>query len=57
MGGKVAMELALTYPERVANLVVVDIAPVPYDSTLMHTVYNVTAALLRPACKADWSVV
>ena len=51
------MELALTYPERVANLVVVDIAPVPYDSTLMHTVYNVTAALLRPACKADWSVV
>ena len=36
------MELALTYPERVANLVVVDIAPVPYDSTLMHTVYNVT---------------
>ncbi|GAB6068705.1 alpha/beta fold hydrolase [Methylothermus subterraneus] len=30
MGGKAAMTLALTYPERVAKLVVVDIAPVQY---------------------------
>ena len=37
MGGKVAMELALAYPDRVANLVVVDISPVAYSSTLMHT--------------------
>ena len=37
MGGKVAMELALCHPERVANLVVVDISPVPYSGTLMHT--------------------
>ena len=37
MGGKVAMELALRRPERVANLAVVDISPVPYSGTLMHT--------------------
>ena len=30
MGGKVAMELALTYPERVDKLIVADIAPVEY---------------------------
>jgi pimeloyl-ACP methyl ester carboxylesterase len=28
MGGKVAMHLALAFPERISNLVVVDIAPV-----------------------------
>ncbi len=31
MGGKVAMTLALTRPERLSRLVVVDIAPVTYD--------------------------
>ncbi len=31
MGGKAAMVLALTRPERVAGLIVVDIAPVAYD--------------------------
>jgi len=30
MGGKVAMQLALTYPERVDKLIVADIAPVTY---------------------------
>ena len=30
MGGKVAMQLALTHPQRVAKLVVADIAPVAY---------------------------
>lgn len=30
MGGKIAMELALTYPERVDKLIVADIAPVEY---------------------------
>ena len=33
MGGKVAMQLALTKPERIDKLVVVDIAPVDYAST------------------------
>ena len=32
MGGKIAMQLALTYPERVNKLIVVDIAPVNYVS-------------------------
>ncbi len=32
MGGKIAMQLALDYPERVNKLVVVDIAPVNYQS-------------------------
>jgi len=32
MGGKVAMTLALTQPQRISALVVVDIAPVPYSN-------------------------
>lgn len=31
MGGKTAMQLALMFPERIAGLIVVDIAPVCYD--------------------------
>jgi pimeloyl-ACP methyl ester carboxylesterase len=33
MGGKTAMQLALTYPELVRRLVVVDIAPKPYQGS------------------------
>ncbi|MFO8142387.1 MAG: alpha/beta fold hydrolase [Marinobacter sp.] len=32
MGGKVAMQLALSYPERVKTLIVADIAPVTYQA-------------------------
>ncbi|MGH1461483.1 MAG: alpha/beta fold hydrolase [Neptuniibacter sp.] len=32
MGGKAAMQLALTHPELIEKLIVVDIAPVKYDS-------------------------
>lgn len=32
MGGKVAMQLALTYPELIRKMIVVDIAPVAYTS-------------------------
>lgn len=32
MGGKVAMQVALTYPERVEKLVAIDIAPVKYSN-------------------------
>jgi esterase len=35
LGGKVAMTMALAWPEEVARLVVVDIAPVVYPPTLM----------------------
>lgn len=31
LGGKVAMTLALTYPEKISHLVVIDIAPVTYS--------------------------
>ena len=36
LGGKVAMHLALQYPEKVRSLVVVDIAPVDYAGSMMH---------------------
>jgi len=36
MGGKAAMVLALTRPELVNRLIVVDVAPVAYDHTQMH---------------------
>mmetsp|Transcript_1740 Transcript_1740/g.5300 ORF Transcript_1740/g.5300 Transcript_1740/m.5300 type:complete len:328 (-) Transcript_1740:411-1394(-) len=36
MGGKVAMNMALKYPDKLASLVVVDIAPVEYSSSSMH---------------------
>ena len=35
MGGKAAMVLALTHPEKVRKLIVADIAPVPYQHTQM----------------------
>ena len=35
MGGKAAMMLALTHPEKVGKLIVADIAPVAYDHTQM----------------------
>ncbi|GJL83043.1 MAG: alpha/beta hydrolase [marine bacterium B5-7] len=44
MGGKTAMAAALLYPERVAGLVVVDIAPISYNhshETLINTLLKV----------------
>lgn len=38
MGGKVAMALALTEPERVRGLVIADIAPVSYEHDLAYTI-------------------
>ncbi len=38
MGGKAAMALALTRPERVRRLVVADIAPVAYDHSQAHLI-------------------
>lgn len=36
MGGKTAMTLALIQPQLVTSLIVIDIAPVPYDHTNRH---------------------
>jgi esterase len=38
MGGKAAMILALTHPEKVARLIIADIAPFAYSHTQMHLV-------------------
>ena len=37
MGGKLAMQAALSQPDAVARLIVADIAPVPYPPTLLAT--------------------
>ncbi|MDN7135427.1 alpha/beta fold hydrolase [Pseudidiomarina terrestris] len=36
MGGKLAMEFALTYPDLVQSLIVADVAPVAYDARHRH---------------------
>ncbi len=38
MGGKAAMALALTHPERLCRLIVVDIAPIAYSHTQSHLI-------------------
>ena len=43
MGGKIAMELCLTQPERVACAVFADIAPVAYDARHDHILKALTA--------------
>lgn len=43
MGGKAAMALALSRPERVARLVVADIAPVAYTHSQLHLVEAMAA--------------
>ena len=49
MGGKVAKSLALSYPDRVAGLVVLDIAPVTYtsDDASWCMVQDIIAALTQ----------
>lgn len=47
LGGKTAMTLALAEPERVAALVVVDIAPVPYREGMLDYVDAVADAVLE----------
>lgn len=56
MGGKVAMWLALTYPEIVKKLVVVDIAPVTYEhdfSDVLNGFKSVPLHLLNSRQHAD----
>ena len=47
MGGKAAMALALTRPDRVAGLIVADIAPVPYAHTHLPYVQAMREVDLR----------
>jgi len=56
MGGKVAMELALTAPERVRALVVLDIAPVAYDrnhDTELDAMRALDTTRIRSRAEAD----
>ncbi|RYG89377.1 alpha/beta fold hydrolase [Loktanella sp. IMCC34160] len=54
MGGKAAMLLALTHPEKVGKLVVADIAPVPYQHTQTHNIDAMRAVdLSRVGSRAD----
>jgi esterase len=55
MGGKVAMQLALTLPDRVSRLVVVDIAPRSYPPRHVDIIEALRGA--RPADKASRSEV
>jgi pimeloyl-ACP methyl ester carboxylesterase len=43
MGGKAAMILALTRPDRIGRLAVADIAPVAYDHTQTHLIHAMRA--------------
>ena len=43
MGGKAAMTLALTRPDRVRRLIVADIAPVAYSHTQVHNIHAMRA--------------
>ncbi|WP_426415726.1 alpha/beta fold hydrolase [Aestuariirhabdus sp. LZHN29] len=56
MGGKVAMQLALSHPERVKQLVVADIAPVTYDdhhSQIFKGLLSFDPATLHSRGEAD----
>lgn len=51
LGGKVAMELALTLPEQVRSLVVADIAPVPYERS-HDAVFDALEAVAAADCRS-----
>lgn len=56
MGGKIAMELALTYPERIDKLIVVDIAPVQYPNHHAHVfagLKSIDLATIKSRSEAD----
>ena len=56
MGGKVAMQLALTAPERLRKLVVVDIAPVtytPHHDDVFKGLFSITLEGLKSRGEAD----
>jgi pimeloyl-ACP methyl ester carboxylesterase len=56
MGGKVVMDIALEHPEKVAKLVVVDVAPVEYEdrhSTVFKALFAVDLRTLQSRQQAE----
>lgn len=56
MGGKTAMQVALTYPERVERLIVADIAPVTYHprhDAILEGMKNLDLAIIGSRSDAD----
>lgn len=56
MGGKTAMQLALTRPEKIDRLIVVDIAPVAYDHShrpMIEAMMNLKLEGLKNRAEAD----
>ena len=56
MGGKVAMQVALNYPQRVTQLIVVDIAPVSYSAhheEIFKGLFSIELASLSSRTAAD----
>ena len=53
MGGKAAMQLALTRPEAVRRLIVADIAPVAYDHSQSHLIAAMRVIGTEFASRAD----
>ncbi len=56
LGGKVAMQLAMTDADRVKSLVVVDIAPVSYEDNNIHIInslYNLSNLVIKDRKTAD----
>jgi esterase len=60
MGGKAAMQFALSYPHRVESLIVIDIAPVlypPHHNEILAGMQNLDLDILRSREEADQQLV
>lgn len=60
MGGKIAMEFALEFPERVKSLIVADIAPVAYEArhtTILDALESIDLSTVESRSDADKQLV
>lgn len=56
LGGKVAMQLAMTCPDRVKSLVIADMAPVRYEDNninIINILYNLSKVVIKDRKTAD----